>query len=311
MKKFLEYNVISHNLMSFTGFKSILIFTMLVDRPMSYTDIQEALYENEYLREIVSIDTIRIYLNTLMSLGCHLKRRVKSGITYFSIDKHPFELNISNAQAKSIIKLYKAICKSISLSDLMVLHSFFTKMAPYISKSDKLRKRFENLSPTSNIKEQMIYDLTAAIENNTEITIYYNAPRTGKKYINIVPDKLIVLDSRLYVCGISKEYDNYARFMVNKIIEITDVKTKNPNDDASLYSVMYEITGVLPELSNEETVLKQDNQTAIVRMTSKNKFDIIQRVLFYSNQCKVLYPESFKNEIVQCLNNMRKIYTDE
>ena len=297
--------------MSFTAFKSLMIFSLLVHGEKSYADIQTALFQHEYLKEVVSTDTIRIYLNTLETLGCHLKKRVKDGVTYFSIDKHPFELNITPSQAQSLIKLYKAICKKIELSDLMVLHSFFVKIAPYITANDKLRCKLENLSPTSNIEEQMIKDLITASENNTEITIYYNAPRTGKRFINIVPDKLMVMDSKLYLCAFSKEYKNYSRFMVNKIIEITGVKTKNPEDDVENISVTYEVFGIQPELLDNERIVERNIDSVVVNIVSKNKFDILQRILFYSNCCKVLSPDNFKEELLECLYKMRKIYINE
>ena len=43
MKEFLKTNTVTYNLMSFTGFKSILIFSLLLEGPKSYSELQEIL----------------------------------------------------------------------------------------------------------------------------------------------------------------------------------------------------------------------------------------------------------------------------
>ena len=60
----------------------------------------------------------------------------------------------------------------------------------------------------------------------------------------------------------------------------------------------------IPEIKNE-------NNKTIIEITSPNKFDIIQRIMSYTNKCKVLYPESFKSEIVNCLKEMKEGYIEE
>ena len=43
-------------------------------------------------------------------------------------------------------------------------------------------------------------------------------------------------------------------------------------------------------------------------ITSKNKFDIIQRILFHANKCKVISPTDFQQEIISCLEKMKEGY---
>ena len=106
---------ITYNLMSFTGFKSLLIFTLLLEGPKSYEQLKYSIENHEYLHESVSIDTLRVYLNSLRKIGCKISRKSINGITYYSIDTHPFELKINENQAKSILKIYTAISKSIEI----------------------------------------------------------------------------------------------------------------------------------------------------------------------------------------------------
>ena len=72
MKEFLKTNKVTYNLMSFTGFKSIIIFSLLLEGPKSYQELRTAIENHEYLHESVSIDTLRIYLNSLRKIGCKI-----------------------------------------------------------------------------------------------------------------------------------------------------------------------------------------------------------------------------------------------
>ena len=174
MKEFLKNNTVTYNLMSFTGFKSILLFSLLTTGPKSYEELQECFRNNEYLHENISKDTLRIYFNSLKQIGCSIKRINDNGVTKYSITSHPFVLKISDKQAKSIIKIFKAISKSIEVSDLIALQKFFDNISQYVT-NEKLKEKLKNISPLCNINPQLIEDLINYAQNNTEITVYYNS----------------------------------------------------------------------------------------------------------------------------------------
>ena len=100
MKEFLKTNTVTYNLMSFTGFKSLLIFSLLLDGAKSYNELQEILENHPYLHETVSFDTLRIYLNSLREIGCKIVRKNDNGITRYAIDSHPFELKFEKIPAE-------------------------------------------------------------------------------------------------------------------------------------------------------------------------------------------------------------------
>ena len=144
--------------MSFTGFKSILIFSLLLEGPKSYSELQEILKNHEYLHETISSDTLRVYLNSLREIGCKITRKSKNGVTRYSIDSHPFVLNIDEKQIPSIIKVYKALTQSIEVSDLLALQQFFAKISQYIQ-DDELKEKLSKVSTLYNIDYKIITDL--------------------------------------------------------------------------------------------------------------------------------------------------------
>lgn len=312
MKEFIKSNTVTYNLMSFTGFKSMLIFSLLSDSPKSYKELQKALEEHAYLHEKVSVDTIRIYINSLKKIGCKITRKNIDGISKYHIDSHPFELRITDSQAESILKIYRVICKSVEISELIYLQQFFEKFSKYISNED-LKNKIRNISPISNINPIIIKDLINYAQNNTEITILYNSPSSGKKNINIVVDKLSIVNNKLYVYGTNSEYDNYSSFLVSKIIKILSINLYSTNLNSQPLTVGYELQNKETEIEllNCEKIIKADKNKTLIEITSKNKFDIIQRILSHTNQCKVIYPESFRTSVISTLKTMKEGYLEE
>lgn len=310
MKRFMETNEVTHNLMSFSGFKSILIFSLLAESPKTYSDIQKALEENEYLHESISFDTIRIYINSLKEAGCKIESEKRGKQTKYYIASHPFKLKISDKQAKSIIKIYKAISKSIDIFDYLALQQFFLKISKYIANED-LKIQIENLSPLCSINPELVKDLMHYTNKKARIKILYNSPNSGKKEIDIAADKLSITNGKLYLSGVNSEYNNYYSFPVSKIIKILSVNINPAQLNIPAFKAVYEYYKTDNndlELITEEKVLKRDENKILVEISSKNKFSITQRILSLSNKCKVISPQSYKEEIIECLNKMKEGY---
>lgn len=313
MKEFLKTNTVTYNLMSFTGFKSILIFSMLLDGPKSYKDIQNYMGNHEYLHETVSVDTLRIYFNSLKKIGCNITKQNIKGITKYSIDQHPFELQFTDKQIRSIIQVYKAISKSIEVSDLISLQHFFEKISPYIT-NEKLKKTLRTISPLNSIEPKLVHELIEYAQNNTEITILYKSKSSGKKNITIIIDKLHINNNKLYISGYNSEYNNYSSFLVGKILDIVSVNINSKTLKIPEITVGYQYTKELNEdfepLSCEK-IIESDGNKLLIEITSPNKFDIMQRVMSHSSRCKVLYPEDFKTYIIANLKRMKEGYLEK
>ena len=91
MKEFIKTKKVTYNLMSFTAFKALVLFAELAQSPKSYKEICDIFYNHPYLREQISIDTLRVYINSLKRLGCEVKRvKGEDKESRYVITKHPF-----------------------------------------------------------------------------------------------------------------------------------------------------------------------------------------------------------------------------
>lgn len=312
MKEFLKTNTVTYNLMSFTGFKSILLFLYLLDGPKSYEEMQNYLKNNEYLHEVVSIDTLRVYLNSLKEIGCKISKVSKGKTTRFAIDSHPFTLKVSDKHVKSIIKINNAISKNIEVTDFQAIQNFLDKFSACITNKD-LKEELKNTSPLNNIDKNLISDLITYTQNKNEITIYYNSLNSGKKNITIKLDKIYINNNKLYISGINYENKSYASFLVSKIINIVSVNLHTENIEVPILTVGYEYSKDSHEdfdlLENEKIISSNDNKL-LIEITSQNKFNITQRIMSHGSKCKVLYPTEFKNHIISTLKQMKEGYCE-
>ena len=119
MKQFIKNQKVTYNLMSFTGYKALLIFNLLTESPKSYEEIKNYIYNHPYLREQISMDTMRVYMNSLKRLGCEIKRiKGEDKVSRYFISSHPFELQLSPDEKNSISSVYKNIVKCLSVEDI-------------------------------------------------------------------------------------------------------------------------------------------------------------------------------------------------
>lgn len=314
MKEFLKTNTVTYNLMSFTGFKSLLLFSLLLDGPKSYNELQEIFKNHEYLHETISFDTLRVYMNSLREVGCNVTRKSYNGVTKFVIDSHPYVLQIDETQIPSVIKVYKALTQSIEVSDLLALQQFFNKIAKYI-KNKELVEQLEEISPLYQIDSEMIKNLMNCAQNNWEIVIDYNSSSSGKnKVITILADKLHIQNGKLYLSGVNSEYDTYASFLVSKINNIINIDMHNKTLNIPKITVGYEYIkddNEKFELLSGETIINKDKNKLTIEITSNNKFEITQRILSHNTKCKVIYPEDFRAHIISTLKQMKEEYIEK
>lgn len=314
MKEFLKTNTVTYNLMSFTGFKSILLFSLLLDGPKSYSELQEIFKNHEYLHETISFDTLRVYINSLREIGCKITRKSYDGVSKFVIDSHPYVLKIDETQIQSIIKVYKALTQSIEVPDLLALQQFFNKISKYISNKE-LVEQLKEISPLHLIDSEIIKDLIKCAQNNWEITINYNSTTTGKnKIITILVDKLHIQNNKLYLSGVNSEHDTYASFLVSKINNIVNINMHNKTLDVPKITVGYEYIkddNEKFELLSGETIINENKNKLTIEITSNNKFEITQRILSHNTKCKVIYPEDFRTHIISTLKQMKEEYIEK
>ena len=313
MKEFNKSETITYNLMSFTAFKSLFIFSLLLKAPQSYVSLKEAFREHKYLREDVSTDTLRVYLTSLKRSGCVIEKMKKPDNGKYKLVSHPFELKISEDQIKGLIKIYKIILKSADFSDIYEYEKFINNLAVF-TKNDTLREAMEKVSVFKNIDKNVLDELVKYSKQKLKITVLYNSPRTNQKEIDIITDSLNLTDGKVYLSGIGLEYNKEANYLAERIIKIVDVDLENkPKIKLQPITVRYELSSVAAntKLADYEKIVEIKDDYVIIEAQTTNKFDIKRKIMEYGPCCTVLSPKDFREDIINTLKEMRAAYKND
>ena len=310
MKEFIKNNKVTYNLMSFTAFKALLIFSMLLDGPKSYQEFIEYFQTHDYLNEKISIDTVRVYINSLKKSGCEIIKTKRSEGSKFVLLSHPFELNVTSEQVKVISKVYKMISKTVDITELILLEKLLRKISNNIM-NEQLTVLLTKFSPLSGIKIELLEELLNSCKHNLQIVLKYKSPRSGNKRMEIVCDRLGFDSGKLYLYGTSVDFCQSVYLPVVRIINVSEVKFKRTeNLTVQNMRVTYKIKSRLKELqlNDYENIISNDDSSITVEAISSNKFMLIQRILSFGSACTVLAPSDFRSELVDTLKKMRAEY---
>jgi len=198
MKQFMEDKKISYNLMSFTGFRALVLFSLLLESPKSYDEICKYFLEHPFLNEHISIDTLRVYINSLRRIGCNVVRTKDKSekVSRYFIKSNPFELHITPEQIQSIAKVYKSVTKNIDVDDLVMLEKFLRKIAGYIN-NNELNIALDEVSLFKDTDINLVNTLLDHCKRHDQIVITYNSPNKGTKDIEILTDKVGLENSKI------------------------------------------------------------------------------------------------------------------
>lgn len=311
MKEFIKSQKITYNLMSFTGFKSLLMFTILVEGPKSFDDIISIIENHPYLREKVSVDTIRVYINSLKRLGCNVKRvRGADKVSRYYIESHPFELNLSDDEIKSVVKVYKMLVKSMDVEDLLYMDNLFEKIGKYILNDDFIG-RMRKISMLGHADKKILKELIQCCDKKLQVKISYKSPKSGIKDIDIVTDKIEIREGKIYLCGYGFEYNEYGIFLIDRIKQIKEIKeAEELPQDLKEIRVVYKIEASDKDikLSDNEKIIKKQRNKVFIEVHSYNKFMLKQKFLELADECVIVEPEDFKQEFIKTLKDMKAGY---
>lgn len=311
MQEFLTNNTVSCNLMSLTGYRTLVILQALLESPKTIDEINECLLNNQYIKEKFSFDTLRIYLNSLRKIGCEITRANKSNGKKYILNSHPFEYEISKSQLKSLEKLYKNIQEELDIKDVLAIESLIHELSKYV-KNKNIIDFLEGLSLLRRVNQSILDDLLIHCKNKNQITIMYNSPKSGEKQIEIIADKLSFKSEKLYLWGNNLTHKEYSFFPVERIIRISGIKLIKSKEKFLPYRATYEIYdfGVDFKLEQGEKIIQKQKEKLTIEVEVQNEFSIVQKILYFGNNCKIIKPKSLKNKLISKLKSMEKIYEE-
>jgi predicted DNA-binding transcriptional regulator YafY len=293
--------------MSLTGYRTLVILDALMETPMSNEEINECLFNNQYIREKFSNDTLRLYINSLREVGCEIIGANKSNNKKYELISHPFAYEIPKTQLKAISKLYKSIYDKIDIKEVIGIENFFEKISNLANNEDA-KDTLRNISVLKGINKDILNDLLLHCKNKNQIVFLYNSPRSGEKEIEIIADKVSFKSGKLYLWGNNLTYKQYSYFAVERILKICNIKLIKDKESFPSIKVIYEIYDTNYEPLASEKIIEKSDEKLVIETDADNEFNLMQRLLSLAEDCKILQPQVFKYKLLAKLKAMEKSY---
>ncbi len=311
MQEFLSDKNVNCNFMSLTGYRTLVLFDLILKKSSTVEDINNYFLQNKYIHGAFSKDMLRIYLNSLRAVGCTITRASKSNNYTYKILEHPFNLDITNTQLKVLKTVYGRIFSFLDFEDILAFDNFFIKLSKYL-KVDEQKNKILQLCKLSNFNQDLLRELIKFSKLKNKILITYNSSTSGIKNVYFSIEKIGFNNEKPYIWGFNFEYNNFGYLRIDKIISIKLVNFDNKERFVKNKKIKFQIKNNFKYLLNpNEKILDENALYSTVECMYENKFELIQRILSLRENCKILEPQSLKNEIKEKLKLMRSNYNAE
>lgn len=307
MQEFLLSNKVSFNLMSLTGYRTLVVLEALLESPKTNDEINACLLKNQYIKEKFSADTLRLYLNSLRAIGCEITQASKMHNNRYTLLSHPFSYDIPKAQLKALQKLYKSICDKIELKELIKIEKVLEKISQNVN-NEATRNFLHKIMLLKKIDIALIEKLIMHCDDKNQIIFSYNSPKSGEKNIEIIADKLTFKSEKLYLWGENLTHNEYSFFPVERIKNICAIRLAKSQNITQKLKITYEVNFDGFDLEPNEKIIAQNENKLVIEAYAQNEFEILQRILFMGNNCKLLEPEFLREKLLTKLKTMEKNY---
>ena len=309
MKEYLKYLDESKQVSS-TGIRALIVLLGLLIEPKTYEEVRDFLISCGVISEVYSIDTLRMDINTLKTIGCVFDKALRRKDYKYTLIYHPFKVKITSMDVYFLKEAYKTICKNSSPETLLKYHYLFEKLSR-VSDSEEIRESLLGISLFKGMDLEIIKLLVADEKHNNKIRILYAPTKNKEVEYDITLEKLGMRSDKLYAFCYNHTFEKRMFLKVNNIKGIVckffDRTSKVGLDTIIKFRLKRPYRY---QLEPNETVLDSTSQELYIEGRYYNSFIAIQRVLSFGSDCTVVEPEDIKELVIEKLLEMRELYLD-
>lgn len=295
---------------SSTGYRTLFTLKLLMEKNRSINELIDCFKENYITQKSISKDTVRLTINTLKSAGCIISRPSKNNNYKYELISHPFNLQLTETETASILKLRDKLIENLSCMDILILNNLYEKIFSLTSNKEYID--FENeTKPLSQIDKNLLYELNNPKLADKKIQILYLSPQKGEENLDIIPHKIKYENGKFYLWCYIFKYEMNNLLNLERIKKINYITTTTLKTEDKLYDVIYKISGISMltfQAKDYETIMEKNNDYIIVKASVNNEFWFIQRILQYCGDFNIISPDFFKEKLINKIKQIRKLY---
>lgn len=296
---------------SITAYRALLILSLLLEKPLTRIEIEKFLKEDPITSKSYSLDTIRVTLNTLKSVGCIISRPTSKNNYKYILFSHPFGLELSQEQLKCLDTIRQNLVNLNDWQIVLNVNELYKKIFS-VSKNIYGFDIINDTEPMSDINKELLKKIIKYAENKNKITIEYASPEQGIEKLDIIADKIIYEADKLYICCYSFKYNEYSYLRIDKIKSIKNLSSQSHIIQKNAYSALYMIKGdsvATYKLAEGEKILERTKDYIFVEAKVINEFKFVQRLFSFGSDFILKSPDELKVKLMAKLNLVRQGYS--
>ena len=309
MPNTLKKKIINEKKMAVSGYRMLELLKALAKSPLSPQEMLQILEEktdNIYRKELVLK-----YINTLKLIGLDIEK---------TKDKYVLKKNLKQIDLSyndlSCLKFLENYVKDIPINNFQEnLYNVFQVIEKSISPQTIERIRNSIIKPSSIKKNDFKKDETVqkfekyCTDGLKLLIIYQNDKNEEPTKYKIVPIKTLYKKRKIVLIAYDCLNNEYKEFLLDLILSSEQTPQKSIKNYDS--TVTFKLTGRLAKsyvLKNKEHVLECNKDYLIITNTGEDKDLLIRRLVRYYDSCEILYPKTFRNNMLAYLDKIESVY---
>lgn len=313
-----------------TAYRIFKLLAWLMESPLSVDELNERFDRDPQIARRLSSDSIWLYINTLKSLGCKIRRPSPRNAFRYELLYHPFGIWLDESDLDVLARVKAFGQNHLGRDEILVLDRFIKKVVG--------RSVGENPEDLPEARVQTLFDQSRSLDYEayletirrlegwiTEaqlLRLSYRSPVRGLRRFYFLPEQLVYEQGVLYIRGDRPEYEDPSLLRIDRIQEA--VAAEAPEVCRELLArrshlpevrllLLTETETDVDRLRLDEGDFRIDRLAAspegfTLSLQTRDMFSLRQRLLSSGLSFRVLAPDRLREELKSDLQTMLQYY---
>jgi|GEM_PF-1212295 len=296
---------------SMTGYRLLYILQLLSKAPRRKEELVE-LINNHYDMPGICSDTLRLDLNTLISVGFDIKSKYFNPEYKYVLIHSPINISFNQNEASALNGLKRALMEVCDWHYVLSLYELFEKISTNMADRNSANDLMD-FGYFLSVDVDILKALNSHCEQKDEIEILYKSPNGGEKTMRL---RCLRIEynretKKMYLWCKLKDREEFSYLRVEKVLEIIFVSDEKTIEIPEVRKCRYRVhQGDDFHPCEDERVVRIENDFIEIESNVLCDFHFVQKILSMGDSCFWVENIHLRKKILDTLKGMRIIYGD-
>ncbi len=291
-----------------TGLRILEILKILLEHDLSKNELIKKLKNNQNIGSVYTYEAFIKYFNTLEKTGLKLSKSKR----IYKLSNALLKVDLTKKEKAALFELLKNFRKLNNKNSESIFENAVHKISKYIDedincKFEEIIKLGEELN-TANIQNNLIAALKNLLADNQLITVTYKKATGIQETITAELKEITQKGSNYFAVFYNNEIGRNKKINIDSIISLKQSPRK-VSGNKNTNTVVFEVYGRLAssyKLKPSEKMLDFNINRQTISNAEEDRDALLLRLLKYGENCKIIKPQSFKEEFISLTDQIIK-----